>query len=673
MADIVVNGNTLELSLTHVERRNETKDARSTEYIYLQGLEDLTNDQKAELDSLDVQILEYISDKTYLCRYTGHDLDLIRELAYIRIANAYHKSLKTSADLKNAIENEGPGSLFNIDLMLHKNPKLSPVELADKLVGQGIVDNENVKAFPESNKIRVTVAGSTIKELEKFDDVNRIEATEVMDLANCFARKTLGAEGMIINGTEFKGSNQIVAVADTGFDRGSLDAKRIHPAFKDKVKALFAVGRKQSGLTNDPHGHGTHVCGSIVGDGISSDKMAGGRVQGTAPNAMLIVQSLLTKQGGLETPEDLLPLLSGAYEEGARIHCNSWTSKWKPTIGQVEYNSWATSIDKFVYEHPDMIIVIAAGNNADQTGAGTQQIGSSSAAKNCITVGATLSVRPNNGRQFTPWTKTEKNPAEVATFSSRGPTKEGRIKPDVMAPGTAILSAASQDLPMRSDLRTEYGTSMDDGYIFMSGTSMATPLVAGCIAALREAVISVGELNPSAALVKALLVNGTVDIQSTKGTGSTNETVLPPPNGLQGFGRVEMSRSIAPLSGKSGCGFVDAGNGKSVDALSPNNRVWRSEPIEIKGPGGCLVVTMAYSDREGKLLQNDLNLIVIDAKGNENHGNVAGASDFDTQNNVEKVVWDKPESGLYSVIVEAVGGFTLLNEKQGFAAVWAML
>ncbi len=673
MADIIVNGNTLKLSLEDVERQSETKDARSTNYIYLQGLDDLTNDQKAELNSLDVQIQEYISDRTYLCRYVGHDLAPIRALSFIRFANAYHPSLKTSADLKDVIAQEGSDSPFTVDLMLHKDAQLSPDELAGRLVHQGIVNTEDVKALSESNKVRVTVTGSVLKELEKFDDVNRIEEVETIDLANDFARKILGADEIVLGGTEFKGSNQVVAVADTGFDRGSLEADRIHPAFKNKVKGLFAVGRHQSGLTNDPHGHGTHVCGSIVGDGVSRDKRASGRVQGTAPNATLIVQSLLTKDGGLDTPDDLLPLLAAAYEEGARVHCNSWTSKWKSTVGQVEYNGWATSIDKFVYAHPDMVVVVAAGNNAGLGNAGTQQIGSSSAAKNCITVGATFSVRPNNGKQFTPWSKTEKNPAEIAAFSSRGPTKEGRIKPDVMAPGTAILSTASQDLPQHSDRRVEYGTSMDDGYIFMSGTSMATPLVAGCVAALREAVISAGEARPSAALIKALLVNSTVDLQGTSGSGAAAQTVLPPPNGLQGFGRVDMSRSIAPLSGRPGCGFVDAGDGKPVAALSPNNRVWRSGPVEIQQSGGSFVASMAYSDREGKLLQNDLNLIVVDAGGNERHGNGAGPGQFDTQNNVEKVVWAKVEPGVYQVVVEAVGGFTLLDEHQGFAAVWAVM
>lgn len=204
------------------------------------------------------------------------------------------------------------------------------------------------------------------------------------------------------------------------------------------------------------------MCGSIVGDGASSYHRVGDRVRGTAPGATLLVQSLLIPAGDLCTPDDLLPLLSNAYQQGARIYSNSWTAKWKSFSGQTDYNGWAKSIDKFVFEHPDMIVLVAAGNHAEAANAGKQQIGASSAAKNCITVGATVSARPNNGKKFAPWIAKPMDPSEVAVFSSRGPTKEGRIKPDVMAPGTAILSTASRDLDSRSDRRVEYGICMDD-------------------------------------------------------------------------------------------------------------------------------------------------------------------------------------------------------------------
>ncbi len=671
MSDITINGNLLDISSAQTAQ-GRSNDARSSNFIYVQGKEILTNAQKGDLEALGVQIQEYVSEKTYLCRYQHDDLSSIRALDFITLANVYDPCLKTSADLKESISQETDAGPYTVDLLLHEGTKRSPAQLLDDLVQRAVVTGADAKAFPESNKIRVTVDGSVIGKLEQFDEVNRIEEAESIELANDFARKIMCAD-FILNGTEFKGSGQIVAVADTGFDRGSSENDKMHPAFRGKIRELIAVGRKDTGLTNDPHGHGTHVCGSIVGDGTPSEKRVGTRVRGTAPDATLIVQSLLTHSGGLATPEDLLPLLMGAYDQGARIHSNSWTAEWKGRTGQVAYNDWAKSIDRFVFEHPDMIISVAAGNHAEMKNAGQQQIGASSAAKNCITVGATVSTRANNGKKFAPWISAPKDPAEIAVFSSRGLTKEGRIKPDVMAPGTAILSAASRDLPCSSDRRAEYGTCMDDDWMFMSGTSMATPLVAGCVAALREAVISRAVHGPSAALIKALLINGTVDIRGKDSASAPTGATPAAPNGLQGFGRVQMTRSTAALSGEPGCGFVDAGEGKTVPPLTPSIRSWESMPIEIRRPNTSLVVTLAYSDREGQLLQNDLNLIVRDAHGEERHGNCSLASQYDTQNNVEKVVWEGIDCGSAYVKVEAVGGFARFNDPQGFSVVWAIL
>src|SRR5436190_14342827 len=149
-----------------------------------------------------------------------------------------------------------------------------------------------------------------------------------------------------------------------------------------------------------------------------------------------------------------------------------------------------------------MVILFAAGNDGTDAGhpdgvVDLRQIGDEAAAKNCITVGTSETNRPQiEGARFHTYGEAKRgdfpldpikndsmtdNPGGMAAFSSRGPTSNTRFKPDVVAPGTSILSAHSRIAPV--DRR--FGTSSDPDWMFDSGTSMATPLVAGCVAVLR--------------------------------------------------------------------------------------------------------------------------------------------------------------------------------------------
>ena len=129
------------------------------------------------------------------------------------------------------------------------------------------------------------------------------------------------------------------------------------------------------------------------------------KVQGTSPSARLMMQSMLkyspTMKGWtLKSPADLTTLFSVPYDLGIRIHNHSWGDVWDAKIGQLCYEDDATKIDMFIYHHQDFVVLIAAGNDAEKDNHGTGQVGDNSAAKNCITVGATGSTRPNDDQKF---------------------------------------------------------------------------------------------------------------------------------------------------------------------------------------------------------------------------------------------------------------------------------
>jgi len=249
------------------------------------------------------------------------------------------------------------------------------------------------------------------------------------------------------------------------------------------------------------------------------------------------------------------------------------------------------------------------------------------------------------------------DPDGLVAFSSRGPTKEDRLKPDIVAPGTSILSTKSRVAPMESF----FGVSKDPEWMFLSGTSMATPLVAGCVAVLRESLVKNGKENPSAALVKALLLNGA---DGLKGQYTPSEAGMLP-NSNSGFGRVNVVNSIIIPGQTKNAGFGEGGPLKQGDQ---NEEVFTIQiPAEPEGNPKTLKITLVWSDPAGTKLQNDLDLIVRLTDGKERHGNMGESANFDRLNNVEQVVWSQVPTGEVKVVVRA---YRITKFPQPYAYAW---
>jgi subtilisin family serine protease len=235
--------------------------------------------------------------------------------------------------------------------------------------------------------------------------------------------------------------------------------------------------------------------------------------------------------------------------------------------------------------------------------------------------------------------KVADNPDGMVAFSSRGPTLDRRIKPDVVAPGTFILSTRS-----RAATGKGWGLTADPLYFFEGGTSMATPLVAGCAAVVREFLIkNRGVAKPSAALVKAILINGADNVSGQYVPSEAGEI----PNISEGFGRVDVAAAIGPFNTNQQLVVKD-----EKTALDTG----QEEKTAVTVPSGAtlLKATLVWTDPPGAGLQNDLDLIVRTASGTERHGNQpASSSGFDRTNNVEQVVWPGIPAGTVDITVRA--------------------
>ena len=239
-----------------------------------------------------------------------------------------------------------------------------------------------------------------------------------------------------------------VCIVDTGVDptheqldsKTSLGSSSI--AFFDAVNGATTA--------YDDQGHGTHVASIAVGDGTGGPQAA--TFGGVAPGASLSVAKVLNAQGSGTASQVIAGIDWCADRPNVRVISMSLGSS-TPSDGQ---DALSLSVNRAVVEK-GKVVVVAAGNSGD----GPSTVGSPGAAARAITVGAVAEWSAPSGAP------NHSDGVYLPYFSSRGPTLDGRVKPDVAAPGVTITAAQA-------------GTA--SGYVTFSGTSMATPFVSGTVA-----------------------------------------------------------------------------------------------------------------------------------------------------------------------------------------------
>lgn len=445
------------------------------------------------------------------------------------------------------------------------------------------------------------------------------------------------------------GFPETVAVSDTGLEYPSSNAL---PAWL-AGRVVERVSMRGGG---DPWlpGHGTATTMVLL---------AGDTLDEQQPEVKPIRVILYATGYGLGIPQlpvSMYSLLEDTYTRGARVFLGGSVPEGGESL--VRYGTYSFQRDAFAWRRPDMLIVEPAGNEGtDADGDGRVDAGSllgGSCAKNVIGVGGCEGGKDPGDDNPTYSELDESFPGRfsalplgkdasvgdtrgIAAFSSRGPTDDGRIKPDLVAPATGI--------PVPTPLSEEGSSTTvqwrEGTLTWAFGTSLAAAILAGEAALLRGAVRTRIGKEPSAALIRALLVNGAEDLYPGQ-YGEESPEVPRAPNPVEGWGRPDGSWTG---NRSSWLRLVDDVRG----LRGGDTRIYR---VEVRSMSE-LRVTLAWTDypslpQSRMRLVNDLDLRVIGPDGESYYPN--GRRSRDPLNNTERVVIDvSGRPGKYTVEVKA--------------------
>ncbi|MDH7503197.1 MAG: S8 family serine peptidase, partial [Verrucomicrobiota bacterium] len=627
--------------------------------LYLVQLsEPLRPEWKAQLRNLNVELLRFVPEDAYIAFFNSASIQKLRGTGFVRWIGQYKPEHRLDPRLTRALRTASPKTNLTVKLLL--SPLASPSEA--RRLARSLAGSQRPSTYPFGSTITGTATPAQLDALTRSPLVLWIEPAPQMRLLDEISTKIVCGDDFesgtpaIAHQLGFNGSGVIVAVPDSGLDTG--EAGNLHPDIAGRVDALFAYG----GLldASDEHGHGTHVAGIIAGNAATGEQDELGFFYGlgVAPGAHLVIQRIFDAVGEYYPPDTFAQLTQDAVRNGAVIGSNSWgdDTQGQYDISAAEFDALVRDADADTPGAQPFILEFSAGNS----GPARQTIGSPAVAKNVIATGACQNSRP----EFFIYGD---GPEVTADFSSRGPCEDGRIKPDLMAPGTWIASLKS------SYASDEFAWApIDAYYMFQVGTSQAGPHVSGAAAIFVQFYRQThGGVTPSPALVKAALINSADDmgfgyLVDEEGNVEVVGDTDPVPNRDEGWGRVNVENLIA---GDLRFVFVEQGPRLTT------GQTWERQVVV--GPNAPLKITMVYTDVPGlpaaiPALVNDLDLEVIGPDGALYRGNVflngesipnAGAPD--NINNVEGVHLGNPKPGDYLVRIRARNVAEDINGRRG--------
>jgi subtilisin family serine protease len=596
--------------------------ALTDKHVLVQFDHPLTQTEKDQFAANGIELLDYVPEMAYTARLTPSvDISQASQNG-LRWLGAIDPSYKISPRISDGIPSSarrGPDKV-QLVVVVHKdeNPDLWAANFQRDFGAEVIGIERSVRS------IEIIVPEPAYNRISELDAVTWIEpAAPEPEEHNNSSRVNIGAD--VAQAAPYNLTGSGVTVAE--WDGGRADPT--HPDLAGRVTSLDG-----SAVAT----HSTHVAGTVLGTGASS----GGVYKGMAPEA-----SLVTQQWWSSASNAAAEYSDAILYYGATISTNSWgygvgdpatQSACEGLLGN--YFTEDATLDNLVRGSVGrpITIVWSAGN---QRGTSSKYCGSLgwtwgtmdplACSKNVISIGA---INSNN--------------SSMTSFSSWGPTDDGRLKPDVVGPG-----CQSND---------DYGvTSCRDGggYTTMCGTSMSAPAVAGVVALMRQAYSSqFSQTIPLSSTFKGVLINTAVDLGAAG------------PDYANGNGKVDAGKA---------CKKIAIGAPSWVESQMGTGDL-HSYDLTVPGGTPTLKVTLAWDDpggtaMAGKDLINDLDLTLVDPFGVEQlpwvldpaSPSVAATKGVNRRDNVETVEIASPAPGLWKA---RVNGYNIPVGPQKYSLIF---
>ena len=586
------------------------------------------------LRQIGVEIVQYVPHQAFIVYGDAAAIGKIANHSKVRWAGKYAEQQKISPELNDFTarpENEKT-AMFDVAVFSRADLAVVSSEFANTVNGQII----NQIKLPSNffNILRVEIPVGELSKIAAMPNVFRVdpytkpivedERSAQIVAGNIFSSTALLSPGynpLAQFGSD--GSNVTVAVVDDGVSIPGNGGFYI----SSENTANGPLRGAEPGATG---GHG-HFNASIIAGSTpfgALDPQGYNYGLGIAPKAN-IVNIPFTKSG--YTGDDAQAVddtLNAAGPNGIKSYISN--NSWGNGANGNSYDSYAAMYDGFVHDaslvtssFDPLSIIFSAGNCGNSpvgfACSGQNGLTRPKVAKNIITVGNSENLRSELGGT------SANNADDLASSSSRGPAADGRIKPDVTAPGTVITGS-----------RAGNGGGLDGGTIdanhyYSSGTSHSAPQVAGAAALFTSywKRINGGTVNPSPAMIKATIINTAQEMNGANAGGAI-------PNGNEGWGRINMKYML-----NTGVRM------KYIDQETTLSGVGEKMTIEgtVVDPTKPVRVSLVWTDPPGvanPALVNNLDL-TVKIGANTYKGNVFGGGtsitggSFDTLNNVENV------------------------------------